>query len=118
MTKYIQWSTGNSLLDEAIENYLIHGFAPGGFLTAVLSNNLFLAIGRADHWNRKALPDIVQQISQNMPGNSYGDPQTVQDWLDNKDNRRSNYAYDQEQALVMRILRKEQRQKSSVYVPF
>lgn len=118
MTKYIQWSTGYSLLDEAIENYLIHGFAPGGLLTAVLSNNLFLAIGRADHWNRERLDEIVQQISQHMPSNSYGDPQTVQDWLDNKDNRRTNYAYAQEQALVMRILRGEQRQKSPEDVPF
>jgi hypothetical protein len=52
MIRYTDINTGNNLLDEALENYLMHGFMPGGFLTSVLANDLYLAVGRADHWNK------------------------------------------------------------------
>ena len=105
MSKYLDFSTGNNYTDEAIENYLIYGYEPGGFLMAVLSNNLFLAAGRADHWNRERLADIVEVLWHNMPPLSFGSTEVVNDWLLNKDNRRSNYAYQKEKEYTFKVLK-------------
>ena len=94
---YHDFNTGNNYLDEALENYLMRGFQPGGFLTSVLehysvlANDLFRAVGRADSWNKDNLPRIVTEINRCMPVTSYGDYQYVKDWLADKDGRRSYY---------------------------
>lgn len=105
MTRYHDFSTGNNYTDEAIDNYLIYGFEPGGFLMAVITNNLFLAAGRADHWNRERLADIVEVLWHNMPPLSFGSTEIVNDWLLNKDNRRSNYAYQKEKEYTFKVLK-------------
>lgn len=103
--KYHDFSTGNNYLDEAIENYLMYGFEPGGFLMAVLCNNLFLAAGRADHWNSQNLADIAKTLFHNMPAGSFGNNQAVTDWIKDKSNRRSDYAYRKEKEYTFRILK-------------
>lgn len=92
MIKYIDFTTGNDILDESLENYLMYGISPGGFLTAVLTNNLYLAATRADHFNKSRIPEITQAIIYNMPAQSYGTASVVDEWIKDKDNRRSSYA--------------------------
>jgi hypothetical protein len=104
MSKYLDFSTGNNYTDEAIENYLMYGFEPGGFLMAVLTNNLFLAASRADHWNKERLSEISLQIYHNMPPLSFGNSEIVKDWLLNKEERRSKYAYRKEKEYTFKVL--------------
>jgi hypothetical protein len=55
---------------------------PGGFLTAVLENNLVEAVHRADSDSLKALPAIVAYVWEELPGNSWGTPEKVEKWLE------------------------------------
>ena len=54
---------------------------PGGFLTAVLSNDLFGAFGKADETNMLAIRTYVLFLYNEAPGGSYGSPEHVNDWL-------------------------------------
>lgn len=77
---------------EAIENYLIRGYEPGGFVTAVLCNDLFSATGKADHVNRANLWCIVTWIANNAPSASFGDYERMRNWLDDRDGCRTAFA--------------------------
>jgi hypothetical protein len=92
MIRYTNINTGIDILDQSLENYLMHGLEPGGFLTAILSNDLFRAVDCADTWNRDRITRIAEEIQAVMPWNSYGDRQRVDEWLANKDGRQSEYA--------------------------
>lgn len=63
-----------------LERYVHKGIAPGGFMTAVLSNDLFGAVGRADLGNVKALDKIVKYIYNRCPSGCHGSKQIVEDW--------------------------------------
>lgn len=104
MTRYLDFSLRNDYLDNAMENYLINGFEPGGFLTSVLANDLRLAVGRADYWNKNNLATIVEHIIFNVPSGARGSYDAVRDWCADKDNRRSKYVKGKEQEMVMKIL--------------
>lgn len=110
--RYTDINTGNDLLDQSLENYLMHGFEPGGFLTAVLANDLRLAVGRADHWNKERLPEIVDEIVFKMPSLSIGSYEAVRDWCRDKDGRRSEYARHMEKQFTLRSLKGEVREKN------
>lgn len=90
---YHDFNTGksNNWLDESLENYLMHGFEPGGFLTSVLANDLFCAVARADHWNKPNIHIIVYEINRVMPVISYGSYDSVKKWLADTDGRRTEY---------------------------
>ena len=64
-----------------LELYLEERIEPGGFLRAVLENNLREAMGRADQINRYALFDIVSWLFTNAPSASWGSPEKVATWL-------------------------------------
>ena len=65
--------------ENAIERYVNERIPPGGFLTAVLSNDLAGAVARADMYNREALSDIVQYIYNRVPASAWGSPKAVSD---------------------------------------
>ena len=91
MTKYIV-NTGNELLDATIHNYVLNGLSPGGFTTALLSNDLFVALARADYWNVSNLKRITDSVIHNLPIQSYGTYDKVNDWINDVDGRRTEYA--------------------------
>jgi hypothetical protein len=64
-----------------IDRYVEHHIEPGGFLRAVLENNLKEALGRADMENRYALFDIVSYIYNECPFQCWGSPEKVGLWL-------------------------------------
>ncbi len=68
----------------ALDRYVEHRLQPGGFLTAVLSNDLFGAVAKADSENRAALADIVVYIYNNIPSDAWGSRDTVWKWCENK----------------------------------
>lgn len=66
---------------ESLYNYFVHGLEPGGFMTAVLTNDLYSAVGRADFVNIDIIPEYAQWLVNRAPRGSYGDGDTVQGWL-------------------------------------
>jgi len=58
--------------------------APGGFLYAVLSNDLFQAIGRADNEMKPLIPLLVHYIHWEVPGGCHGSPEHVKRWMEEK----------------------------------
>ncbi len=66
----------------SIRRYIDNGDPVGDFLSAVISNNLKEAVGRADDENLANLPAYVAYFYNEAPGNSWGTPETMQAWLD------------------------------------
>ena len=66
---------------DALDRYVNHRLQPGGFLTAVLSNDLFGAVGKADSYNKLALTDICQYIYNEVPSNAWGSYEVVRNYL-------------------------------------
>ena len=84
---------GDSYLAGAIEGYLLHGILPGPFLEAMLSNDLFGAVGNAvihgvlssaDYRDRKHLYDSARWIKKYVPKEAYGSRKKVAEWSKNK----------------------------------
>lgn len=55
----------------------------GGFLNAILENNLFNAMGKADQINRFQIFGICQFINMELPIGIYGSPKKVNEHLRN-----------------------------------
>jgi hypothetical protein len=72
----------------AMFNYLVHGWQPGSFLTAVLINNLYLAAGRADHVNRMHLGYVTLWMIRALPGSCYGSQANMESWMARTDRER------------------------------
>jgi len=70
---------------ESLRRYKNNHIETGGFLRAVLSNDLREAIGRADHRNLPALPVIVAWLYNEMPMGAWGSPSNVTEWLKMRD---------------------------------
>ena len=67
-------------LQEGILRYLDKGIPPGHFLTAVITNNLFDAVGRADKNSLEALPDIVKFFYNHTPSSCWGSEEKMLKW--------------------------------------
>lgn len=65
----------------ALMRYVNDGLHPGGFLTAVITNDLFGAVSRADEWNQQALPGIVMFMFNAMPAASIGSTENMEYWM-------------------------------------
>jgi len=52
----------------------------GSFLRAVLENNLFEAVGRADSEAAEALRGIVTYVNCQLPGGCWGNKEVVEKW--------------------------------------
>ena len=64
-----------------IKRYVENRIPPGGFLTAVLENNLRKSFGQADKANREALFEIVCHCYNKLPSICWGSPEKVKNWL-------------------------------------
>ena len=65
----------------SLDAYGKKGVPVGGFLFAVLSNDIFAAVGRADDANYRALGDIVKYVYNNLPMGCHGSEEAVERWL-------------------------------------
>ena len=101
---YLSHPVGNNYLDEALDNYLVHGLSPGNFLTAVLANDLERAALRADHWNKQHLADIVIAVVQNCPYNAFGSYDIVKDWCADAFGCRSEWVESMREQNIIRKL--------------
>lgn len=65
----------------AVQRYMTHGISPGGFLYAVLSNDLKGAFGKADDTNSYYLHQWVEYVVWDLPALAQGSPERVQTWM-------------------------------------
>lgn len=66
---------------DSIKYYITEGIAPGGFLQAVISNDLREAVGSADHMNIVALPNLVRFFYNYAPGVCWGSEEKFHEYL-------------------------------------
>ena len=76
------WSIPAEYFDP-LYNYLVHGFEPGSFWTAVLANDFARAIQHSHPGNSiQALKNTVGWMQDQWPTMSYGNLQVVRHWLE------------------------------------
>ena len=76
------WSVPAEYFDP-VYNYLVHGFEPGSFWTAVLANDFARAIQHSHPANSiPALKNTVGWIQDSWPKSTYGDYTAVKIWLE------------------------------------
>lgn len=71
-------------IKESLRMYVEHRIPTGGFLEAVLKNDLFGAYSRADLENTKRMQEIVVYIYNHIPIECYGSAEKVYRWLSEK----------------------------------
>lgn len=71
-------------INDSIRRYVKHRVPVGGFLRAVLANDLYLAVMRADIVNRMCLRDIVECVD-GLPRECRGSFEAVDAWLAKKE---------------------------------
>lgn len=82
MLRATAWSVPREYFDPLF-NYLVHGFEPGSFWTAVLCNDFMGAIQRSHPGNTiEALKRTVGWIQDAFPPGSYGDYSRIKQWMD------------------------------------
>jgi hypothetical protein len=69
-------------LIDGLALYVTRGYPPGGFLTAVLSNNLMGAMCLADADSRAGLFALCLCIYNDLPMGCHGSPAKVAEWIE------------------------------------
>lgn len=64
-----------------IRNYIERRVPPGGFLLAILTNDLREACARANHINQRLIFEIVVWFWNEAPANCWGSHERVEEWL-------------------------------------
>lgn len=68
----------------ALYNYVEHGIDGGGFLKAVLCNNLEESFRRADINNKQCLKEWCKVLTWCVPAACWGSSRNVRDWIEKK----------------------------------
>ena len=90
---------------ETLVNYLMKGLEPGGFVTAMLAMDMQRAVYAADFVNGSNMQQIARWIIEYCPRGSWGDYPTVYHWLEDKDNRRTQFVDSVEKQEVWNLLK-------------
>ena len=69
-------------LFNGLRNFALHGLEPGGFMFALLSNDLRRSCELADAISGPAIFEIVSYIYNELPSNCWGSPEKVKAWLE------------------------------------
>lgn len=70
---------------DSLRRYADHRIETGGFLRAVLENDLMEAFGRADLENTQDMVEILRYIYNKIPMDCHGSPENVKRWLSLKE---------------------------------
>ena len=112
----LEFSTGNRRLGEisipdhtkeALDSYFLKGYEPGGFLTSVLTNNLYGAVTSADLANRHAIYEIVKWLTTDpiVPVHSWGTKDHVSNWLSDTGGIRTKFVEKMEKEYIWETLK-------------
>lgn len=79
------WQRKGRFIPESVvgglRRYVVNRIPTGGFLRAVLENDLMEAMGRADDLNREYLDNIVQFCNEALPWVCWGSQAKCNEWL-------------------------------------
>lgn len=89
---------------EAIESYLIHGWAPGGYVESMLAHDYERAFATADIGNRQTIWVLWRWISESAPPLCHGSYRAIEQWRDDLGGRRSDYVKRLEQKAIWQKL--------------
>jgi len=78
----------------SLKGYVEQGRPVGGFLTAVLANDLMDACGRADDTNIQNLPAFAAWVYNECPSPAHGSREKVKAWLAKFQRARDAAVYD------------------------
>lgn len=89
MQSAVNWEVDKEYFDP-IYNYLVHGFEPGSFYSALLSNDMFRAMACSHPANSvQGLKKLTAWIRSTMGhGIFWGSTEVVQNWLQMSDSQR------------------------------
>jgi len=65
---------------DGLRRWVFEGVPPGGFLTAMLTNDLQGAVGKADLENIKAIPQIAMFLYNRTPAQCFGTREKMDAW--------------------------------------
>jgi hypothetical protein len=87
MNKYahVDYSMLPDHMRDGAKRYIENRIAPGGFMTAVLENNLVEAASRADSTNINCLKEWAMWLYNECPREAWGSPHKVAMWLESKE---------------------------------
>ena len=87
---FAKWDVPRDFAD-AIANYLVYGYEPGGCFTSVLANDFYNAIGSSHPSNTvNAFKSLVGWIKEYCPTEAYSNYEKVKHWIKlTEDNRRA-----------------------------
>jgi hypothetical protein len=115
-----RWTVAREYFDP-LYNYLVYGFEPGSFWTAVLANDFMTAVEHSHPSNSiPHLKHAVGWIQDTFPEGSYGDYPSVKYWVNMDPHlRRMTLEHHQilltEQEEIMAILKGQQSQEPFLY---
>ena len=67
---------------DAIKLYIYHGINPGDFLTAVISNDLRVALRKGSNENIANLPAFLAYFYNEAPENCWGSQEKMRRWIE------------------------------------
>jgi len=77
-----RWTVPREYYDPLF-NYLVYGFEPGSFWTAVLANDFGRAVQHSHPSNDiSTLKNVVGWMQNSFPWKSYGDYEKIRKWLE------------------------------------
>jgi hypothetical protein len=72
-----------------MSRYIVDGVRPGGFLFAVLTNDLCRTYLYLDDINRDRIGDYITFLTQYAPPNCFGSRAKVEEWIEDASERRA-----------------------------
>ena len=82
----------------ALDLYVKDGVPTGGFLRAVLANDLMESLARADEYNKLDIFNICHYIHWEIPANSHGSYEIVAKWEERKQEEVKVFKYLEEES--------------------
>jgi len=76
---------------EALDHYFIKGFKPGGFISALVAEDYKKALACADHVNRQKFWHVAIWLMRYAPEGSTGSYETLEDWCNDLNGKRTAY---------------------------
>lgn len=74
------WATVPAHLHEGIRRWVDDGIVPGGFLQAVICNDLYIATSVSGYSSESKLPEIVRFFVWCVPAACWGSPDALKSW--------------------------------------
>lgn len=90
---------------EELANYLMKGWAPGGFMTAMLAGDLFSAAVSGDQTNGPAMQGIANWIVHSAPKGSYGSREAIVNWCRDVEGCRTRFAIKKEKEYIIAAIK-------------